>query len=68
MGDFLPWTPMNRRAKFDALSTAEKNKQNKETNNKRTNEQTNKQKTHKQTVTDIYALLLSATMDILSDR
>jgi len=52
MGDSLPWTPMKRRAKFDAagfiLGGEIRN---------RTNKQTNKQ-THKLTVNDIYPRLV----------
>jgi len=43
MGDSLPWTPMNRRAKFDAAIFIF----GREIRNC-TNKQTNKQKTHKQ--------------------
>jgi len=55
MGDSLPWTPLNRRAKYDAaiaLSSAEKS----------VTVQTHKQKTNKQkqTVTDISTPCLSA--------
>jgi len=40
MGDSLPWTPMNRRAKFDAasfiLGGEIRNRTNKQTNKKHT--------------------------------
>ena len=53
----LPWTPMNRRAKFDATSFIIGG----EIRN-RTNKQTNTQ-THKQTVNNIFIPCLSACMD-----
>jgi len=52
MGDFLPWTQMNRRVKFDAASFILVG----EIHNR-----TNKQKT--QTVIDIYRPCLSACQD-----
>jgi len=55
IGDSLPWTPMNRRAKFDAASLTLGG----EIRN-RTNKQTNK---HKQTVNDKSTLCLSACVD-----
>ena len=55
MGDSLPWTPMTRRAKFDAVSFVPGG----EIHN-RTNKQTN---THKQTVNDISTPSLSACVD-----
>jgi len=57
MGDSLPWTPTNRRAKFDAASFM----LGEEIRN-RTNKQACKQK-HTQTVNDISTLCLSAGVD-----
>jgi len=54
MGDSLPWTPMNRRAKFDAAS----NILGGEIHNR-----TNKQTKNRQTVTDISTPRLSACVD-----
>jgi len=53
MGDFLPWTPMNRRAKFDATSFIHGEQIHKSTNTQ----------TKLQTVTDISTFCLSARVD-----
>jgi len=55
MGDFLPWTPMNRRAKYDPASFILGG----EIRN-RTNTRTH---TNTQTVTDISVPCLSACVD-----
>ena len=56
MGDVLPWTPMNRRAKFDAANFI--------LGGENVTVQTNKQtKFNKQTVNDISTPCLSACVD-----
>jgi len=57
MGDSLPWTPMNRRAKFYTASFILR-----EEIRNRTNQQTNTQ-TRKQTVNDIPTPCLSTCVD-----
>jgi len=54
MGDSLPWTPTNRREKFDSASFIPGG----EIRNR-----TNTQKTHKLTVADIFTPCLSARVD-----
>jgi len=56
MGDSLPWTPMKRRAKYDAASFILGGKIRNRTNTQHTH-------TNKQTVTDIPTPCLSACMD-----